>query len=433
MSVDEDGVSSASFLMTVTRGAEAGQTLTVDGTHPARLLVGQSPICELRLSDPAVSRRHLALDVAHGRLRVTDLGSTNGTAVNGLRIHEALLQGGEEIRLGATVLSVSRGPSRSRPAPSGGQGFGRLAGVSEEMRRLYPLCRRLADAAVPVIIEGETGTGKEVLAESLHEQGPRARGPFVVFDCTAVAPSLMESELFGHEKGAFSGATAARRGLFEQAHGGTLLIDEIGDLDLSLQPKLLRVLERGEVRRVGGDRPIAVDVRILAATRLDLDLEVQERRFRDDLFHRLAVGRIELPPLRERQGDIRVLAQIFWAALRGAPEGLDPGVLARWERYDWPGNVRQLRNSVTRHFSVGDLEEAAGSPDGIPAQSSTATLEQILDASLPFGQARQRTLADFERRYVERALAKHGGNVARAAAASGLARRYFQIIKARSK
>src|SRR4029077_11022397 len=164
---------------------------------------------------------------------------------------------------------------------------------------------------VPVIIEGETGTGKEVLAESIHETSARAKGPFVVFACTTVPVNLVESELFGHERGAFTGAVAARKGVFEQAHGGTLLIDEIGDLDAALQPKLLRAIERSEIRRVGASHPTRVDVRILAATRRDLDREVQLGRFRDDLFHRLAVGRLELPPLRARRGDVALLARSF--------------------------------------------------------------------------------------------------------------------------
>src|SRR5262249_22135835 len=189
--------------------------------------------------------------------------------------------------------------------------FGRVLGASREMRRLYPLCERLAASRVPVVIEGETGTGKEILAESLHEAGPRTAAPFAVFDCTAVPANLMESELFGHDRGAITGAVMTRKGILEEADGGTLLIDEIGDLDLQLQPKLLRALERGEVRRVGGDRWLKVDVRILAATRRNLDVEVQEGRFRDDLFHRLAVARIELPPLRERKGDVAVLASHF--------------------------------------------------------------------------------------------------------------------------
>src|SRR5262245_60431404 len=188
------------------------------------------------------------------------------------------------------------------------------------------------------------------MAEALHEQGPRASQPFVVFDCTAVPPNLVESELFGHERGAFTGAVTQRKGVFEQAHGGTLLIDEIGDLDLPLQPKLLRAIERGEIRRVGADRWIRVDVRVLAATRRDLAREVQAGRFRDDLFHRLAVGRIELPPLRHRRGDVPLLARQVWRELGGDARLLPAEILLKWEDYEWPGNVRELRNAVARQL-----------------------------------------------------------------------------------
>jgi DNA-binding NtrC family response regulator len=291
------------------------------------------------------------------------------------------------------------------------------------------LFERLASSVVPVVIEGETGTGKEVLAESLHEQGPRRSGPFVVFDCTAVPPTLVESELFGHERGAFTGAVATRKGVFEQAHTGTLLIDEIGDLDLALQPKLLRVIERSEVRRVGGAQPIQVDVRILAATRRDLDREVAAGRFRDDLFHRLAVARVELPPLRRRRGDVVVLAQHFATELGGEDASLPPTVLWRFSDYGWPGNVRELRNAVARYLAIGELYAGARGSEMSPAEGSL--LERILELGLPLAEARRRLLDEFEPLYVAHMLRLHGGNVTRAAAASGVARRYFQILKSR--
>ncbi|HEY8090094.1 MAG TPA: sigma-54-dependent Fis family transcriptional regulator, partial [Polyangiaceae bacterium] len=285
------------FALVVSDGPARGKTFRVEAGEGVRLLVGQGPACEIRLEDPEVSRRHAALEAAGDRLRITDLSSTNGTYVNGVCVLDAMLVGGETIRLGATELRVE--PSVAKRAPAWPHAsFGRVLGGSPSMRAIYPLCERLAQSSVPVVIEGETGTGKEVLAESLHEAGPRAGGPYVVFDCSAVQPSLAEAELFGHERGAFTGAVGSRKGVFELAHGGTLFIDEIGDLEPSLQPKLLRAVERGEVRRIGGDRLARVDVRILAATRRDLDQEVAAGRFRDDLFHRLAVTRVELPPLR---------------------------------------------------------------------------------------------------------------------------------------
>ncbi len=428
------------FFLLVTEGPDKGRSFTISGddAHPGRVLLGQGPACDLKLSDTQVSRRHAALEAVGGELRLTDLGSTNGTWVDRVRISEAYLGGGELVRVGATLLRVDRAEAsaRARPLPPEEQ-FGRLVGASPEMRRLYPMCKRLALSDVPVIIEGETGTGKEVLAEALHEQGPRASGPFVVFDCTSVAPSLIESELFGHERGAFTTAIATHAGVFEQAQGGTLFIDEIGDMDLALQPKLLRAIERSEIRRVGGDRVIKADVRLLVATRRDLDREVQAGRFREDLFHRLAVARIELPPLRRRAGDVAVLARHFWEQMQGPPAQLPRDTLTRWEDYPWPGNVRELRNAVARQLALGDLADEHQAGRGVPGAGSplppTADfLEQMVFSGVPFPRARDRVVEEFERRYVTHLLGRHSGDVAAAAAASGIGRRYFQMLRARS-
>jgi DNA-binding NtrC family response regulator len=300
------------------------------------------------------------------------------------------------------------------------------------MRALYPIFERLAASQVTVIIEGETGTGKEVLARSFHEASPRSKGPFVVFDCTAVPANLVESELFGHEKGAFTGATASRRGVFEQADGGTLLVDEIGDLDLALQPKLLRALERSEVRRLGSEKTTHVDVRVLAATRRDLDHEVETGRFRDDLYHRLAVARVELPPLRRRKGDVRRLAHLFCREMGGDERALTPERLARWDDDAWPGNVRELRNAVARLLALGDLMPDAGAGHGRRARGIDF-LDGVLSLGLPLSEARQRMIDEFEQRYVERVLAVHGGNVTRAAEASGIARRHFYRVRDRGR
>jgi two-component system response regulator HydG len=427
----------ARFVLHVESGASTGAAFVIDGSQPGRVLLGQGPACLFQVVDPEVSRRHLALELTvSGAVRLTDLDSTNGTYVDRVRVTEALLYGDELVRVGTTVLRLEREDGgRLPPAASG---FGKLIGASPEMCRLYPLCERLAQSSVPVIIEGETGTGKEVLAEALVERGPRREQPFIVFDCTAVPPNLVESELFGHERGAFTGATTSRRGVFEQAHGGTLLIDEIGDLDLALQPKLLRALERGEVRRVGADRWQRVDVRLVAATRRDLDREVQAGRFRDDLFHRLAVARIELPPLRHRTGDIPILARSMWRELGGDDRLLPESLLARWSEEPWPGNVRELRNAVVRHFALGDLQDAARQKaiDSalVPGDAvGSDPIERLLSLGLPFPRARDELLAEFEQRYVGRLLREHGGNVAEAAAASGIGQRYFQKLRRRSE
>jgi len=423
------------FALTVVDGPDAGVTCRLDGSQPSRLLVGQGPACELRLTDSTVSRRHAAFEVSDNELHFTDLGSTNRSYAGGFALVEAYLRGGEVLRLGNTSIRVDRLEGEHNLPVASAMRFGRVVGASLEMRRLYPLCQRIAASQIPVIVEGETGTGKEVLAESLHESGPRASGPFMVFDCTAVPPSLVESELFGHERGAFTGAVSTRKGVFEQANGGTLFVDEIGDLDASLQPKLLRAIERSEVRRVGGDRWLPVDVRIIAATRRDLDREVQAGRFRDDLFFRLAVARIELPPLRARRGDVNVLANHFWKQLGGAEGAIPFDVLRHFEEYSWPGNVRELYNAVARRIALGDVA-LQRPPRGTPSEPPSAPrasdfIDEVIALNLSLPGARQRVVDELERRYVERVVAMHGGNVSRAAAASGLAHRYFQKIRAR--
>jgi len=428
----------ATFRLSVVEGPDAGKEFVLDGTQPSRVLMGTSPACAFRLTDRQISRRHAAIDVTPEGLRLTDLGSTNGTWANGMCVFDVRLYGDDVVRLGDNVLRVQLVAMPAEHPITPAMRFGRLVGASPEMRRLYPLCERLAATGVPVVIEGETGTGKELLAESIHEESAREKGPFIVFDCTTVATNLLESTLFGHERGAFTGAVAARRGVFELAHTGTLLIDEIGDLDASLQAKLLRAIERNEVQRVGGEKFIRVDVRVMAATRRDLDKEVQAGRFRDDLFYRLAVARIELPPLRERRGDVQVLGRYFWEQLGGTDKPIPDDLLRRFEEYTWPGNVRELHNAIARRLALGDLAsmEKFRSPDssqGMPQHDGADVIRETLAMDLPFPAARQRVMNAFERGYVERVLAKHGGNVVRAAAASGIARRYFYVIKSRQE
>jgi DNA-binding NtrC family response regulator len=429
------------FTLAVTEGVDEGLRLALDGSQPSRVLVGTSPACEVRLTDRTVSRRHVALDVVGSRVRVTDLGSKNGTLIDGIAVVDAFLQGGETVRVGSTAFRLELDQAKPEAQLPAATSFGRVIGASTEMRRLYRLCQRLAGADVPVIIEGETGTGKELLAEALHEMGPRKNGPFVVFDCTAVPVNLVEAELFGHERGAFTGAVASRKGVLEQAHKGTLLIDEIGDLDLTLQPKLLRAIERSEFRPIGGERVVKVDVRIIAATRRDLDREVQAGRFRDDLFHRLAVARVELPPLSRRRGDIALLVRHFCSQLGGDPNLLSRELMLRWEDHSWPGNVRELRNTVARHLALGELASLPLAPypaettDAPPRpETAGADLARVIEQALewPLGEARQKVVEEFEKRYIERMLARHGGNVTRAAETAGVARRYFQVLKARS-
>ena len=418
------------FLFLVAEGVGLGTSHSIPRAAPHRFTVGKSPVCDLVVADPEVSRRHLAVEYRGGTLHIEDLSSTNGTFVNGVRVLEALLQGGETLRLGSTVLRVETADDSAPARLSSAMGFGRTIGASLQMRRIYPFCERLAKTTISVVIEGETGTGKEMLAESLHECSDRSDKPFVVFDCTTVSPGLVEAVLFGHERGAYTGADTARPGVFERADGGTLFIDEIGDLALGLQAKLLRAVERSEVRRVGGDAYLKVDVRLICATRRDLELAIQEGRFRDDLYHRLAVARVELPPLRHREGDVELLAQYFWGQLGGGP--MPSGLLENLKLHRWPGNVRELHNVVARTIALGDLaplEAEAEQQDEDPS----SLIARVLAEDVPFARARDLVMDEFRRQFVERALARHGGNVPKAAAAAGVSRRYFDRIRERSR
>jgi DNA-binding NtrC family response regulator len=387
----------AAFLLTVVDGPDEGSTLLVDASLPCRVYAGTSSWCEMRLTDDEVSRRQLALEAIGEKLRVTDLGSTPGTTADGVHLVEGFMRGGELLRLGRTKIRVER-----REALAGGRGsraerFGRVVGASAEMQRLYPLCERLAAASVPLVIEGEAGTGKEVLAEALHEQGPRAQGPFIVFDCTAVPSALVDPS-----------------GFFQKAHQGTLLVDEVGDLEPTLQAKLLRELERQ-----------GADVRMLFATTRDLDRLVETGRFRQDLLERLSFARLELPPLRRRSGDVRRLALHFAREIGGPAATLPPDLVALWESDRWPGNVRALRKAVARWLALDDLAVEMTGAAVSGAAPSAPFIEEIIAQRVPFVQAREKVLAELERRYAERVLAENGGDAARAADASGIARRHF--------
>jgi DNA-binding NtrC family response regulator len=429
----------ADYSVTMTRGASPGASWLVTGAEPSRTYVGTSEACPIRITDAFVSRRHIALfSTPHGLL-LEDLDSTNGTWVNGVRVTGAILRGGETVTIGGTHLRVDAASAPKPSHPLGDVRFGNVLGASLAMRRLYPVFERVAQSDVPVLIEAETGCGKELLAEALHAKGRRAQGPFVIFDCTTVAPTLLESTLFGHEKGAFTGATAAKPGVFELAHGGTLFLDEIGDLDVALQAKLLRCIQSSQVQRVGGTQWIHTDVRIISATRRDLEREIQAGRFRDDLYFRLVVARVELPPLRARVGDIPLLARAFWNALGGTDASFPPDLLAGLDDYAWPGNVRELHNLVARRIALGDLAAPVGvrktSPPEPPEDGTAQAdfIDRVVAERLPFARARERVVVEFERRFVEDALAEHGGNMTRAAEARGIGRRYFYTIRSRSR
>jgi DNA-binding NtrC family response regulator len=316
------------------------------------LLIGKDPTCDLPLEDPFVSARHARLDRYGGRWYLTDLGSTNGTFVAGARVSHGEVLAGSTVALGDTELSLE--PEGDVPGgeakPAQPALFEGMLSRDAGMRQVFELVERVASADVAVTILGETGTGKELVARALHSRSGRRQGAFIPVNCSAIAEGLVESELFGHEKGAFSGADRLRKGAFEEADGGTLFLDEIGELPIDVQPKLLRALELGEVKRVGATRPIHVSTRIVAATHRDLRAQVRAGKFREDLFYRLSVVPLHLPPLRSRRGDVGQLAQLFLK--QAAPRGLElcwsDEALSRLQEYDWPGNVRQLRNVVQR-------------------------------------------------------------------------------------
>ena len=421
-----------SFRVHVLEGVDRGASHTVSATA----YLGKSATCELKLSDPKVSRRHVELTADRHGLKVVDLSSTNGVYLNNARVLEGYALNGDRLRLGDTLVAIEAIESVDAPAirTSTRTRFGRVIGASTAMRRLFARCDQVAPTDIPVLVEGETGTGKELVAEALHEASSRAQKPFVVFDCTTISPQLLEASLFGHERGAFTGAQEARAGVFEVATGGTLLIDEFGDLDIALQSKLLRAVERQEVQRIGGSKWIKVDVRLISATRRDLEAEIQAGRFRDDLYYRLAVARLFVPPLRGRDGDVELLATHLWNKLAGGTLPFPTDFRARWQSYKWPGNVRELYNAINRRFSLGQTDvwdDDADKPEPIGQEANL--FDTLLHDNVPYTIARRRVLDEFDRRFVAVALEKSGGSVARAAASFGIARRYFTKIKSKSR
>src|SRR4051794_425333 len=338
------------------------------------ITIGAMEDNELVVSDDTVSRYHCKIVQEDTGYVLIDLGSTNGTFINRVRIREAYLKPGCTIGLGNTEEKFHSADEKVEIVPSRKEKLGKMVGRHVKMRELYAVLEKIAPTATTVVIEGETGTGKEVVAQTIHDLSPRANGPIMVFDCGAVPDNLIESELFGHEKGSFTGAIMTRQGLFEMAHGGTLFLDELGELPLDLQPKLLLALEQREIRRVGSNKPIKVDVRIIAATNRNLEDEVRAGRFRQDLFYRLSVVRVLIPPLRERIEDIPLLIKHFLdAGYNKRPDGaakitgVSRGAMDMLQAYKWPGNVRELVNTVERavSFAEGEMIEPRDLPETV--------------------------------------------------------------------
>jgi DNA-binding NtrC family response regulator len=369
------------------------------------LTVGSVPGNDLVLDDAFVSARHLRLERQGTQVRVVDAGSTNGTFLGGVRVWRAELPPGLPLVLGDSELVLERGAPREGRLPGS---YEEMFSLDPSMRQVFDLIDRIAATSYPVTVLGETGTGKELVARAVHARSPRREAPFIPVNCAAIPESLMESELFGHEKGAFSGADRLRKGAFEEADGGTLFLDEIGEMPADLQAKLLRALENGEVRRVGSSRPILVSVRVVCATHRDLPALVRAGRFREDLYYRLYVAPVTIPPLRQRQGDVRALAQRFLDA--AAPQGLSlrwsEEALQKLEGHDWPGNVRQLRNVVLRALLFRG--------EGLVLPASAVTFEDVRGATARGGDDATLhlpglTLEDVEREAIRLSLRRHRG------------------------
>ncbi len=406
--------------LVVTAGPDAGRKATLQGRS---LSIGTEATNGLALTDRAVSRLHCRIEASDTELVLKDLGSSNGTLVDGVRIRECVLQDGQTVRVGTSAIQF-RWTNTAVDLPlSEEDSFGDAIGRSVPMRELFVLLARISATDVPVLLRGETGTGKEIIAEAIHRRSRRSRGPFEIVDCSALAPSLIESELFGYERGAFTGAAESRPGAFERAHGGTAFLDEIGELHVDLQPKLLRVLESGEVRRLGGGPMRRVDARIVAATSRDVDAMLAGGGFRQDLFHRVAVMTARIPPLRERPGDIPELAAHFLHRMRYT-EDIAPAVLRNYVElalgflrgYSWPGNVRELRNVVERAAILADTGKIEAD-----ALSRLNAITKAIEAGGAVGRLPMRVATEqFERDYLTELMRLSGGNLRAASATAQL-------------
>lgn len=403
----------------VAREAEHGARDHVHAGEVCR--IGTHSSNDLVLRDPAVSRFHCKLLRDGSVWRIQDSGSLNGTTLDGVRIRDAELDGEGTIALGDSILRVrAENATEERPLPNI-QSFGALLGAGVAMRKLFAFLSKVAASEINVLIEGESGTGKELVAAEIVQRGPRAERPFVIVDCGAISPNLVESELFGHVRGAYTGAERDRVGAFETADGGTVFLDEIGELPLELQPKLLRTVEAREIRRLGETRPRKVNVRVIAATNRDLEREVNKGRFREDLYFRLAVMNVRVPPLRERIEDIPLLIRGFLSTL-GVPDQIElfpARVLSQLAAHDWPGNVRELRNYVERTVVLKEP------PPTTPRHPQPAG---GVDVRQPFKIAKDAVVDTFERSYITALLDQAGGNISRAARNGGMDRMYLHRL-----
>lgn len=398
--------------------------------------IGSGDHNDLVIGDSTVSKRHCEIIVEESGYQIRDLDSTNGTMVQGVRVSSAHLAPGAEIQIGKSRIVFCPLQDSNDIPLSSQEAFGKMLGRSIPMRRIFYLAETYSPSDATIMITGETGTGKEVLAEEIHNHSNRKNKPFIVIDCAAISKDLMESEIFGHVKGSFTGANSDRQGAFELADGGTVFLDEIGDLLPDLQPKLLRVLEKREIRRVGSNDLRKIDVRIISATNRNLANEVNENRFREDLYYRLSVVHLELPPLRRRKDDIPLIVKKFLTTLHGddaLSQVADLDVTMEvLKRHEWPGNVRELRNLVELAFysekrpvdlssflSFGTLR-AGRKPNDEPDMSFTT--------DRPFKDAKNDLIEEFEKAYLNDLLARNRQNISQSAREAGIERAYLQRL-----
>jgi DNA-binding NtrC family response regulator len=404
-----------------------------------RLTIGTAPGNDVQLTDETVSRYHLELFREGAHIVVQDHGSTNGTAAGGVLIERGRIQAGTVLTLGRTQIRIDDGDTLTLELNQSDD-LGGLRGKSAEMRRLMAQIEKAAHSDVSVLILGETGTGKEVIAHALHELSPRAPHPFETVDCGALLPTLIASELFGHEKGAFTGADQQHIGAFERANKGTLFLDEIGELPQAVQAALLGALERRSFRRLGGTAAISVNVRVISATHRDLRSEVNAGTFRQDLFFRLAVLMLRVPPLRDRVEDVPLLVEHFMreAGYPGDVRELFPeSAMEMLTKHHWPGNVRELKNFIEAALAMGEAPELQAVERPRMRAKTGVMLESTLNADaleallqVAYGEARGAVLRDFEGFYFKRLLEKTNGNVSKAAREAKMDRSYLiQILK----
>lgn len=416
------------FSVSVVKGPAKGEELSWDSPV---LRAGSSPDNDLVLDDETVSRFHFRIQLDPRGYRIKDLGSKNGICIDSLAVTDAYLPPSCKIVLGDTVIRYKQERETRDIEFAKGNRLCDLVGASSQMRHLFALIQRVANTEATILVEGESGTGKELTARALHDLSGRANQPFVILDCSAIPESIIESELFGHLKGAFTGAVTSRQGAVDNASGGTLFLDEIGELPLPLQGRVLRFIEAREIKPVGADRSKKVDVRIVAATNKNLKEEVGKGMFRQDLYYRLAVMKLRLPPLRERPEDIEPLVEHFleyFSARDGRQYTVPHNFMSPLFSYQFPGNVREMRNMIERACLLSE---------GVELEVEIPTRTKQVDAdllgfdhllTLPYKDAKETLVSSFEERYWQGLLEKCANNISEAARRGGIHRKSLEYL-----